>query len=112
MVFLVCERCDAVHESTLPVCPGCGTCPCCGQRRVTGEQLREMSSCPRCQVPYCAGCGRCHSCGESRFADWEPCSCGFPSDPARVASVEQTFGLSAKEATKSQVLYVLGFLLL
>jgi|SRR6516165_2193924 hypothetical protein len=82
MALVHCNGCEAVHESTLLVCPGCGRCPGCGQKRVSRTRLKELWLCPNCQVPYCAGCGRCHICGLLRFTNLEvePCDCGHPSD--------------------------------
>jgi hypothetical protein len=96
MALIKCDACDAIHESTLPVCPVCGRCPCCGTRRVSKRELAEHSACPTCGAPYCSGCGRCHHCGALRFADMEAHSCGFPVDPEKVRSVEESFGLNRK----------------
>src|SRR4051812_38906869 len=111
MPLVICDGCNAVHSSTDPVCPSCGHCPRCAQKRVTKEQMRAMAACPKCQVPFCVGCGRCHGCGVVRFADWEPCSCGFPTDPEMVKSVEKAFSLPERERIKRQgPIFLLGFL--
>lgn len=93
MELIRCEGCAVIHESTLPVCPGCGRCPCCGELRVSRKELRLQAACPGCNVPYCGGCGRCHVCGVLRFAEMEAHSCGFPTDPQTVQSVEKNFGI-------------------
>lgn len=111
MVFVQCE-CNAIHPSTNPVCPGCGRCPRCGQLRVTRQQFADASTCPDCQIPYCAGCGRCHLCGKIRFADWEHCSCGFPTDPEKLATVEKYCNLEAFAEARKGLLGCLSVLLL
>ena len=97
MVLVKCE-CGSVHESKLPVCPGCGRCPCCGVRRVAKRELAQQSACSICGVPYCSGCGRCHVCGAVRFSEMEPHTCGFPTDPDKVRTVEESFGLQRRMA--------------
>ena len=86
MPFIRCGGCDAVIELGRAACPGCGRCVGCGDRRAKGED-----TCPRCELPYCACCGRCPGCGGLRYADVEPCECGYPSDPARREEVERWF---------------------
>jgi hypothetical protein len=102
MALIRCGGCVAVHESTLVVCPGCGRCPCCGERRVSDSEL--ASGCPSCSVPYCSGCGRCHGCGTIRFLEMKPHSCGFPSDVEKVLKVEQSFGLQNRGIAGCSVL--------
>jgi hypothetical protein len=96
VALIKCEGCTAVHESTLPVCPGCGRCPNCGERRVSKQELAERAACPSCATPYCTGCGRCHVCGALRFTDMPAHECGFPTDPEQVRTVEKVFGLQAQ----------------
>lgn len=96
MPLIRCDDCFAVHESTLPVCPGCGRCPHCGERRVSKRELTEQADCRSCRVPYCSGCGRCHHCGTLRFAEMSVCGCGFPADVEKVRAIERTFGLQTE----------------
>jgi hypothetical protein len=103
MALIQCGGCEAVHESTLPVCPVCGRCPCCGTRRVSKRELAEQADCPVCEVPYCSGCGRCHTCGAVRYSGIEPHTCGFPTDPEKVRSVEESFGLRRRRGRRSQI---------
>jgi hypothetical protein len=92
MALVRCDGCGAVHESTLSVCPGCGRCPTCGDRRVSMRELAESANCPACGVPYCSGCGRCHTCGAIRFSEMEPHDHGVSEDE-RARAVEESFGL-------------------
>jgi hypothetical protein len=96
MTYVRCPGCDTIHESTLPVCPGCGRCPACGERRATSKYIAEHVACPACGLPYCDRCWRCHGCGKPRYIDAGTCTCGFPDDPAKLAQMEQAFSLSAK----------------
>jgi len=108
MALVQCAGCSAIHESTSPVCPTCGRCPCCGALRITRAELKQLANCPACNTPYCAGCGRCHQCGEIRFQDLGSHDCGFPSDPERVRGVEKTFGLKEKSEGCLGVLFAIG----
>ena len=47
-------------------------------------------------MPFCSACGRCPACGKLRPLDLEPCECGHPQDPEKVARVERSFGIGAK----------------
>lgn len=108
MALIQCDGCAAVHDSLLPVCPGCGRCPGCGQLRFSKRELASHSACPTCSVPYCSGCGRCHNCGATRFAEMPAHSCGFPTDPERVRAVEQSFGLQERRAGCLAAIAVVG----
>ena len=46
MALIKCGGCDAIHESTQPVCPVCGRCPCCGDRRVSKRELAAHACLP------------------------------------------------------------------
>lgn len=98
MMLIKCGGCEVVHESTLPACPVCSRCPCCGETRVSKRELAEQADCATCGVPYCSGCGRCHVCNKLRFSGMEAHSCGFPDDPEQVRRVEETFGLKTSGA--------------
>jgi hypothetical protein len=91
MALIKCTSCNSVHESTLMVCPVCGRCPSCGDRRA--PQIEKVGDCPICQTPYCFGCGRCHVCGSMRPTDLPPCTCGHPTDPELLARTEKSFAL-------------------
>lgn len=93
-MLIRCGGCEAVHDSRLAACPGCGRCPACGTRRVSSKELANWTACRECGAPYCCGCGRCPGCGKVRLFEVGACACGHPDDPRQVASVEQHFGLS------------------
>ena len=93
MLLIECDGCGSVHESTVPVCPGCGRCPGCGEMRVSEQAIAERVDCPTCGLPYGHACGRCQVCGSSRFTGVGPHGCGFPDDPEKVRSVEKACGL-------------------
>jgi hypothetical protein len=92
MALIKCEGCGAIHEAANAVCPVCGRCPGCGQTRIPREKL--PAECRTCHVPFCQGCGRCHQCGKLRPLNLEPCGCGHPKDPEKLAEVEKSFGIS------------------
>jgi len=94
MALIQCEGCSAVHEAASVACPVCGKCPGCGAQRIPRKDL--PGECDRCHVPFCDGCGRCHQCGKPRPLDLEPCGCGHPNDPAKLAQVEKSFRISAE----------------
>ena len=52
-------------------------------------------------LPVCPVCGRCHICGAVRFSAMKPHACGFPVDPERIRSVEQSFGLQRRHPGKN-----------
>jgi hypothetical protein len=98
MAMIRCGGCEAIHDSRVPVCPGCGRCPHCGAKRASREDWKAWAECAACRLPYCASCGRCHGCSGLRFEDLGTCpGCGFPDDPETVASVERAWGIRPRD---------------
>jgi len=73
--WIFCPGCNTAVAPTRPVCPGCGSCLGCGEKRAKG-----VKQCPECDLPYCDCCGRCPGCLELRYEEFGPCDCGHPTN--------------------------------
>lgn len=96
MALIRCEGCQAVIESTLEVCLGCGRCPGCGTRRLRDDQLAP--NCPECGASQCIGCSRCHACGFRFESGLATCECGHPHDPEQLRRIEKLFAFSPQKS--------------
>ncbi len=105
MALIQCGGCESVHESTLAVCPVCGRCPGCGDRRT--PHISKVGDCPNCQAPFCSGCGRCHVCGSTRSTDLQPCTCGHLNDLERLAQTEESFALPKRTGRDGMTTFAL-----
>ena len=95
MTIIRCGGCEAIHDSTLRVCPSCGRCPGCGRRRVSKKDLPAIRRCSECSGSICISCGRCHQCGGMWSHEIETCGCGFPEDPEALRKTEETFRIDS-----------------
>lgn len=96
MAMIRCQGCQAVIESTLEVCLGCGRCPGCGSRRLRGEQL--VPACVKCGAFQCIGCSRCHACGSRFESGLATCDCGHPHDAEQLRQIEKSFAFSPEKS--------------
>lgn len=73
-VFINCPGCDVVVDPTRAVCPGCGRCIGCGNKRG-----KHSAHCEACELPFCTCCGVCPNCHCVRYSGIiAPCECGHP----------------------------------
>lgn len=100
--LIQCGGCEAVFEPEVLACPNCGSCPGCGQKRIS--KAEKVQNCAECDVPYCAGCGRCHGCGKTRFIDLPTCSCGHPDNEDRLDFTYRTFRFIRNKSSKYRLL--------
>ncbi|WP_156514657.1 hypothetical protein [Planctomyces sp. SH-PL14] len=96
-MLIRCLGCEVIHDSAAAVCPGCGRCPNCGDRRISSRDLQSHHLCPQCRTPYCSGCSRCHQCGTVRTFEAPPCRCGFPHQPGLIEALENRCGVPSGE---------------
>lgn len=90
-ITIRCGDCAHQHPSTVLICPVCGRCPRCADRRLDRRLKKDRAFCRSCACSKLPGDEQCSYCGAVDRLAIGLCVCGHPDVPRGREETERAF---------------------